>query len=546
MKKIYTAFKLTLLSVFLLFASKNSEASYTYNNVRVPSSVAGTTGLFVRISIPYQTARYSCGAPVVIYMCGGWAAPGILSSMYNMSNYGCIVIQFNYPGGGNGAQKSGGVYDNRGPNSMIAARDVIRYALGQIPDMNNKYLNESTGIHNPLYDNVGIIGGSNGGCNLLSVLGLYHNYLSTVAWVSFFESPIGDGMLTADPGKPYGSTVAINKNNAYNDSTGTYNWNLLKFAPNDTVAKYNKTYIKGQFYFDVNENGVFNKGTDYDLIGKYEAATLGATKKYYYSYQVLQMATEMGIYPPQTTYPYQATLAESKDYWYLRNTDHFIDSFMIHMPNLKVLFMVRDDSDHITSAKNHPEVIMTWNKFNSNSCNWFRVNSDKSYIEFITGTSLPLAPDNDANTPIDNMNIRNMVMPGNIFSNRYFNHYSSSLEMADRVMNNDWSLNLNGILGSTCPNTEKLEDETVELKEGNLYPNPAQNEVYIPLNAGDFGTSNLTVFNSIGQQVMQTQNDAVAKGFNLLILDINNLSSGNYFVRIDAPGVTRTLQFTRE
>ena len=118
--------------------------------------------------------------------------------------------------------------------------------------------------------------------------------------------------------------------------------------------------------------------------------------------------------------------------------------------------------------------------------------------------------------------------------------------MADRVMNNDWSLNLNGILGSTCPNTEKLEDETVELKEGNLYPNPAQNEVYIPLNAGDFGTSNLTVFNSIGQQVMQTQNDAVAKGFNLLILDINNLSSGNYFVRIDAPGVTRTLQFTRE
>ena len=45
---------------------------------------------------------------------------------------------------------------------------------------------------------------------------------------------------------------------------------------------------------------------------------------------------------------------------------------------------------------------------------------------------------------------------------------------------------------------------------------------------------------------MQSQNDAVAKGFNLLILDINNLSSGNYFVRIDAPGVTRTLQFTRE
>lgn len=546
MKKIYTVFKIVFLSAFLLISSKNSEAAFTYNNVRVASAAAGTTGLFVRISIPYLTARYSCGAPVVVYMCGGWGAPGILSSLYNMSNYGCIVIQFNYPGGGNGAQKSGGVYDTRGPNSMLAARDVIRFALGQTPDMNNKYLNESSGIHNPLYDNVGIIGGSNGGCNLVSLLEVYHNNLSSVAWVSFFESPLGDGMLTADAGKPYGGLVSINKNNAYNDSTGIYNWSLLKYAKDSTAAKYGNTYIKGLFYFDINQNGIFNRGVDYDLVGRYEAATTGATKKYYYSYQVLQRAYEMAIYPPPTMNAYHPTLIQSQDYWFTRDTYHYIDSMMAHMPNLKVLFMVRDDSDHITSAKNHPEAVMSLNKFYNSGCNWFRVNSDKSYIEYITNTSLPLAPDNDANIPVDNLNIRNMIMPGHIFSNRYYNHYASTLEMADRVMNNDWSLNLSGILPATCFNSEKVGDETVGTNEGNLYPNPAQNEVYIPLNASDLGSSSITVFNSIGQQVSQIQNDAVTKGFNLLILDVNNLTSGNYFVRIDAPGVARTLQFTRE
>ncbi len=550
MKKIFTLLRLSfLLVIFTSVFALNSKASFVYKNTRIASLAADSTGLFVRIAVP-TSSRFTCGAPIVIYLNGGWGAAGILTPMYNMANYGFIVVQFHYPGGGSGAAKSGGIYDNRGLNSMLAARDVVRFALGQTTDIYNRSLYDITNSSdlansiNPLYYNLGIIGGSNGGCNLLSILGLYSQDLNQVAWTSFFESPIGDGMLNADVGKPYGKAVYINKNNGYNDSTGIFYWNRLKYAADTVAYKNGKVTIKGLLYFDVNENEIFNRGVDFDIVGKYESSSLGSPKKYYLSYQVLQHAYEQGIFPNTSQSIYVPTLAESNEYWYLRNTDHFIDSFMVNIPNLKVLFMVRED-DHITSASDHPETIYAWNKFNNNGCNWFRVNCDRSYIEFIKGNSLVNAPDNNANIPIDHMNIRNMIMPAGLFSNRYFNHYASTLEMGDRVMNNDWSYNLDSLLNKICPDA-KLESETEKTDYNLLYPNPAQNEAYIQVNASEFGSATLTVYNAIGQQMTQNQVDEVEKGFNLLILDVNNLSSGNYFVRINAPGMNRTLQFTRE
>ncbi len=543
MIKKFTIHIKLLTVVLLTVLSSETKAAFTYGYTRINSEASDATGIYVRFSIP-SNPRYTCGAPIVIYMNGGWGASGMLGSMFTMANYGFIVVEFNYPGGGSGAQKSGGVFDNRGPNCMKAAKDVIRFALGQTTDKYDKFLGHSTGSVVPLYDNLGIIGGSNGGCNLLAVLGLYTSQLSQVKWVSFFESPIGNEMLTADPGKPYGSVVSINRNYAYNDSTGIYNWALLRYARDTSVFISGNTSIKGLFYFDMNGNNLFNRGVDYDLVGKYDAATPGATKKLYYSVPVIEKGIEYGIYPPPSPMVYHANLLETKNYWYIISSEHFIDSFMNEIPDLKVLFMVRD-IDHITSAPDHPEVIIAWNKFSNNGCSWFRVNSDKSYIEYITGTSLPLAPDNNANIAVDHMNIRNMIMPGNIFTNRYFNHYASTLEMADRVMNSDWSYNLPGVLNKICPEA-RTENVSSTVTENVLYPNPAASETYIQVNASDFGQSTLTVYNSLGQQMIPTQIDEITKGFNLLILDINNLSAGNYFVRIDAPGMNRTLQFTRE
>ena len=191
MKKLYNPFKILLTAVVLLSTfSINSKAAFNYKSARVPSTSADSTGIFVRISCPNSTMRYSCGAPVAIYVCGGFGSSGMLGSMFTMSNYGFIVIEFNFPGGGSGTSKSGGTFDGRGLGSMMAIHDVIKYALGQKPDITGKYLHEITGAITPLYNNVGAIGGSNGGCNLLSALGLYGADLGSLAWISFFEAPV--------------------------------------------------------------------------------------------------------------------------------------------------------------------------------------------------------------------------------------------------------------------------------------------------------------------------------------------------------------------
>ncbi len=548
MKHYYTTLKVFLLFslVFNLTAFK-SHATFTYLTTRLTTSYTDSTGLFVRLSVPYTTntpQRYSCGAPIVIYVNGGFGSSGSLGSMFTMSNFGFIVCEFNFPGGGTGISKSGGVFDNRGANSMKAIHDVIKYCLGLSVDKNGKYLHEITGAITPLYNNVGVIGGSNGGCNLLAALGLHSNDLSTLAWISFFESPIGDGLLTADPGKPYGHSVLMFQNPGYNDSTNTFDWTKFKYSSNYVLKISGHDTTKGQFYFDLNGNNIFEPGIDYDIVGR---TNTPYDKRTYYSQQIVQHAYQMGYYPIAN--PLSVHFADStqtKSYWNLRNGDKWIQEFMPHIPNLKVLFMVRDDSDHITSAKNHPEVLNTWNKFSENGCTWFRVNSDKSYIENVTGQTLPTAPDNDANVVLNSLNIRSMVMPGNIFSNRYMNHYACSEEMADRVMNNNWSLNLSGILSSTCPVVNAKIEEVESDVQPMLYPNPANSEAYIQINANDFGSSTVRIFDAIGREVMQPQINDVAKGFNLLILNTNNLSAGNYFVRIEAPGVTHTLQFTRE
>lgn len=544
----YMVWRFLFLLLPLSFHSINSNAAFTYKNIRIPSLSSDSTGLFLRISVP-KIKRYDCGAPIVIYVNGGFGAAGMLGSMFTMSNYGFIVIEFNFPGGGSGVQKSGGVFDNRDANSILALRDVIRFALGQTTDITGKYLSQFTGTKTPLYNNVGIIGGSNGGCSLLSTLGIYSEDFGALAWISFFESPIGDGMLTGDAGKPYGHAgVDLFLNTGYNDSTGNYNWDIFKMDMNKVAYYQKRDSVHGLFYFDTNNNNSYDDTSEFNIIGK---PNIPYSNKYFYSMQIVRKAYEKGFYPLANPRVSFADSNLTKSYWYLRNGDEWIDVFMPNMPNLKVLFMVRD-SDHITSAPNHPEALITWNKFNQSGCQWFRLNGDRSYIEYITGLSLPGAPDNDANTPLDNINIRNMIMPGNIFPDRYMNHYATSLEMADRVMNNNWSNNLEGLLSKICDDEyeneyeDKTETESPEETGTFLFPNPIQNETYIQVNSDLYGTSTIKIFDAIGRQVLPTQIDMVEKGFNLLVFESNSLCAGNYFIVLKAPGVASTIRFTKE
>ena len=168
---------------------------------RIPSAVAGAEGLMLRITPPASPRFIDKGAPIVIYMPGGFRSEGLIERVTELNQNGFIEIRFNFQGGGTEPNQSGGgPFDYRGQESLIAARDVIRFATGNLEDMSGRLLEEIVNPIIPLYSNTGLIGWSNGGNTNICVAGVYGEEISGLAWIINWESPVGDGMPQAEAG----------------------------------------------------------------------------------------------------------------------------------------------------------------------------------------------------------------------------------------------------------------------------------------------------------------------------------------------------------
>jgi hypothetical protein len=75
--------------------------------------------------------------------------------------------------------------------------------------------------------------------------------------------------------------------------------------------------------------------------------------------------------------------------------------------------------------------------------------------------------------------------------------------------------------------------------EFSYYPNPVENT--LTLNAASSNIQNVVMFNMLGQQVMQvTPNDLTSE------LDMSNLQTGSYFVRVTVANVTKTIRVVKQ
>ncbi len=106
------------------------------STVRLPCEAAGEEGLVVRIYPPLEgSVRHDEGPPVVLRIPGG-IDPGALPPpewVATVGRFGMIVVAFTFPGGrAYGEEFSGGTYDFRGEDSILAAQDVLRYASGEL------------------------------------------------------------------------------------------------------------------------------------------------------------------------------------------------------------------------------------------------------------------------------------------------------------------------------------------------------------------------------------------------------------------------------
>jgi subtilisin-like proprotein convertase family protein len=87
--------------------------------------------------------------------------------------------------------------------------------------------------------------------------------------------------------------------------------------------------------------------------------------------------------------------------------------------------------------------------------------------------------------------------------------------------------------------TSSLSTDSFETNEFSYYPNPVENT--LTLNAASSNIQNVVMFNMLGQQVMQvTPNSLNSK------LDMSNLQTGTYFVRVTVANVTKTIRVVKQ
>lgn len=400
--------------------------------VRVPSSAAGTAGVAVQISAP-SSARFRSGkAPVVVVVSGGWASEGLpAAAPYNLEALGFIVVTFNFPGGGTGPTLSGGVYDTRGADSSAATRDVVRFALGALADLEGKQLRDRVPGVTPAADNVGLIGLSNGGNMTLLTLGNHGEALSGVRWLLNWESPIGDGAPNAEAGAIMGS-----QNPAYDDAAGVFAFTLLAYDPALNVVRTGPPRLGG-FYWDLNGNGAFDPG-DFRSF----PLALNGSNKVFDSVAMSNAAAMKGIRPSPAP-AHVPTAAEAAAFWAAREASGTIPSVVAKVPGL--LFTVEASvEDHVQIAADHPHVFAQYDALRTAGGRFVRLCADRAYVEAIGGRPYPTAVDNDANTPFTRATLRAAVNPETVPTPLAIR--AAAAELADRAATGNLTPNLTAAL----------------------------------------------------------------------------------------------------
>lgn len=401
--------------------------------VQIPSDVGGATGIGVRVVVPDKERYPDEGAPVAIHVEGGTNAGGLTMDGVGLVDYGFVEIFFNFPGSGH-VNPSGGVYDYRGPNCVAALRDVTRFALGELSTTEGDSLPDITNGVMPLSDNVGFVAFSNGGNAALVSAGLHGANMQGLAWIVNYESPVGDGMPTADAGhKAYASFNNPPHNPAYDPDIGVWDLSTLKYDAALDIAFYlnlSGESFPGGFYFDHNGNDRVDAIQDFVPTPFYIPAPGGITA--YYSERIVDYAVAHSIYPLPVEKPaHLPAPGEVADFWLYRNGEKYFADILTHNPNL--LFLVTaHEIDHVQTALDHPHVLIQYEGMRLAGAPFVRLNPDSDFVNGVTLDYFPTLVDNDALHPFDHISIRSALQPtGSVNLSR--NVVGGCCELADRT-----------------------------------------------------------------------------------------------------------------
>ena len=456
-------------------------------HVRLPSEDAGGGTLAVQVVAPRSAKefRYRDGAPVLVFVIGGFTAEGYGAGLRGVVEQGIVQISYNYPGGGFGRTASDGRYDYRGMNCILATRDVIRFALGELADADGRFLHQIVG--GPIcYDNVGVLGSSSGGMMFFSTVAQFPESLKRLAWYVGWENPTTGQTLLFDLGAKNARTGEPLPNPAfirYGPDSCEMELSNLKWDP-DVAADFRDTKLmgrrpraaatnpagkhRGALYldnngndrcdvrpahsprqpFDLNGNGRADPDEDWAFayVAQYENGRL----KVYYSQEVIDAAFSKDVFGSAGPPSFIATPAECAEYWRIRNSLLAFPKLKEHNPGLKVI-LVAGQVDHVQACPVFPHIQQAYDGLGAAGI-WRRLNPDAAYVQALAGPRLKRTlRENAANVPIPVGKLREFAHPVDSGVPKQLFQLAAVLELTDRAEFGVSEPNMDRPLGKVTP-----------------------------------------------------------------------------------------------
>ena len=363
-------------------------------HLQVPSSVAAPEGLAVVVSWPAQAsgARYAEGAPIVIEIPGGHT-PGSLppDGAAGFAAIGMVSINFIMPGGEQDGRRSGGVFDYRGPRCMAALADLVAFARGDTvgtrDDDTEVFLDDLLGYPS-LDDQIGLVGSSNGGN--LAVVSLDGADLHGVRWLSMFESPVGDQVVTGElsnsqeqnpayQGPCTSAGCVVDYSSLAFDATSPHQIAEWGSPPGDADEYLNAT---GTIYFD-GDGDRTRDASEYVVEPRAARHADADPLAGFVSIELRQALAAAGLSPTHL-----ASVAVTEQFWAARDagTDNHYAGAVSRRPDLAVMVLGTATDHGQPYLADHGNLVMGYAGWTGAGAALVRFNPDAAYLAGAPGS----------------------------------------------------------------------------------------------------------------------------------------------------------------
>ena len=417
-------------------------------DIDLPSLSTGDPSgtLAVRVHAPgCAQSRYDVGAPVLIWVPGGYESEGIDHGLPPQAK-DMVIITFLFPGGDDqwAGRSSDGTYDYRGDDCIMALRDVIRYAAGELTDDQGRTIDEVVSC-TVLHDNIGLIGPSNGGNVIVAAPALYGDELAGhLRYIIQWETPVSSQVATRDFGRVWLKPSA-QQGDYFNPRYSGYG--SLTLGADYSDLAYDASSPDYQVFHDGNSDGTYTttplpgsglRSPDLDLDGVLTASEDFPLDYYiddakqYYSRPVTHALADNdvfgGVWPEGI-----ATPAEADAFWDIREAVRLYDEAVATIPDLQAMVLA-GERDHVQSAPDKLHIHQAMEGWLSNGVLWVQLNPDPSYLiqtEPALEGRTDLPPNAPNTTPTDWEDVASYCVPEDIDAGVY--QLAAAWQMADRI-----------------------------------------------------------------------------------------------------------------